>query len=37
MKICPNCSMRSPESAGDCPNCGTLLKPEMGNAIKTEE
>ncbi len=37
MKICPNCSMRSPESAGDCPNCGALLEPEMGGITKTEE
>ena len=37
MKMCLNCSMRSPESAEHCPNCGTLLVPEMGGATKTEE
>ncbi len=37
MKICPNCSMRSPESAGDCPNCGARLEPEMSGAVKTKE
>ncbi len=37
MKICPSCSMRAPESAVDCPNCGALLEPEMGGVTKTEE
>ncbi len=37
MKICPSCSMRSPESAADCPNCGALLEREMSAVTKTEE
>ncbi len=37
MKICPNCSMRAPESAESCQNCGALLAPEMSGVTKTEE